>query len=145
MPAVATRVERLHTPRGPASLSYEVCGEGPPLLLVHGLAGSGRWWARNVPALARHFQVYAVDLIGFGRSRADRGGARFGLHDTSTVLLAFMDRAGLSRASIVGHSMGGHIATVLAAEAPDRVARLILVDAAALPIDRGHAGHVASL
>jgi pimeloyl-ACP methyl ester carboxylesterase len=139
------RVERLATPRGPAALAYEVVGAGPPLLLIHGIAGSGRWWAKNVPALGRYFTVYLVDLIGFGRSRSGRGTVPFSLEDAATVLLDFMDHVGVERASVVGHSMGGHIAAVLAAEVPDRVARLVLVDAAALPIDRGHPGHVVSL
>ncbi|MCB0086122.1 MAG: alpha/beta fold hydrolase, partial [Caldilineaceae bacterium] len=48
---------------------YETIGTGPPLILVHGLGGSHRWWRKNLDALAAHFTVYTVDLIGFGKSR----------------------------------------------------------------------------
>src|SRR5215217_8673653 len=51
------------------SLAYEVAGDGSPLILLHGLSGSGRWWSRNVPAFAHSFRTYTVDLPGFGQSR----------------------------------------------------------------------------
>jgi pimeloyl-ACP methyl ester carboxylesterase len=133
----ATHFERFNTSAGPCVLAYQVTGDGPPLMLIHGLAGSGRWWAKNVESLARHFRVYVVDLIGFGRSHAGKYGRRFSLGDAADVLTTFMDRLAIGRASLIGHSMGGHIALVLAANAPDRVDRLVLVDAAALPIERG--------
>ena len=116
---------------------YQVAGEGPPLVLVHGLSGSGRWWARNVPRLAERFRVYVVDLIGFGRSRH---GSSFVLSEAAERLAEWMGCIGLVRASIVGHSMGGLIAADLAADCPDRVERLVLVDAAAFSPgpDYGH-------
>ena len=57
---------------GPLTVHYEVAGEGPAVVLIHGLSGSGRWWAYNVPVLAQQYQVYNVDLVGFGRSRGQR-------------------------------------------------------------------------
>ena len=60
--------------RGPlTSLAFEMDGSGPPLILLHGLSGSGRWWSRNVPAFASLFCTYAVDLPGFGASRRSVG------------------------------------------------------------------------
>ena len=62
----------LHSRRaqiGTVEIFYQVLGRGEPLVLLHGLSGSGRWWSRNVEALARHFCVYIVDLVGFGASR----------------------------------------------------------------------------
>lgn len=144
-PAAATGVVRLETRYGTASLWYQQRGSGLPLLLIHGIAGSGRWWARNVDALAAHFRVYVVDLIGFGRSRARRSGVRFMLHEAADVLLAFMDRLDIDRAALIGHSMGGHIAASVAARVPDRVERLVLVDVAALPIRRPAASHLLAL
>jgi pimeloyl-ACP methyl ester carboxylesterase len=111
-------------------------GCGPPLVLVHGLSASSRWWRRNIPDLARHFHVYAVDLPGFGTNRArplNRREARFTLHDASRCLVDWMDETGIERASIIGHSMGGYIAVDLAAEYPEHVDRIVLVDAALLP------------
>lgn len=133
------RVEHVTTPYGRAALAYQVVGTGPPLLLIHGLAGSGRWWAKNVDALSKQFRVYVIDLIGFGSSRIRSYGNRFVLNEAADILLAFMDRQAIDRASLMGHSMGGHIAATLTARAPKRVDHLILVDAAALPIQRGAA------
>jgi pimeloyl-ACP methyl ester carboxylesterase len=112
-----------------ARICYQALGAGPPLVLVHGLSGSGRWWARNTAALAAHCRVYVVDLIGFG---ASRHGHRFVLREAADHLAAWMERLDLPRAHVVGHSMGGFIAVDLAARYPDRVDHLVLVDAAAL-------------
>lgn len=111
---------------------YEVAGTGAPLVLIHGLSGSTRWWERNIVALARHFRVYVVDLIGFGQSR---GAQPFVLRDASRIVCRWMECLGIERAHIVGHSMGGYIAAELAADCPERVDQLVLVAAAALPFD----------
>ena len=103
---------------------YRVVGEGPPLVLIHGLSGSTRWWSRNLAALSARFEVYAIDLPGFGENR--RWG-RFRLDDVPARLLDWLDVAGIARASFVGHSMGGFITADLAARAPERVDRLVLV------------------
>ena len=114
--------------------NYQVNGSGPPLIFIHGLAGSFSWWQRNIDASCKHFQTYCVDLVGFGGSR--RLG-RFDLERSIPLLLAWMDERGIARASVVGHSMGGLIAARLAAEAPDYVDKLVLVDAAFLGFDPG--------
>lgn len=124
--------ERRYVRIGSATIYAEISGAGNPLILIHGLGGSTRWWARNVPALARFWRVHVVDLLGFGRSR----GQRFVLHKAADLLVNWMDALDLSRASVVGHSMGGLIGAHLAAQSPDRVERLVLVDAAALPLGR---------
>jgi pimeloyl-ACP methyl ester carboxylesterase len=117
--------------QGPVtSLAYEVHGSGPPLILFHGLSGSGRWWGRNVPAFATRFRTYAVDLPGFGASRRVRWSR---LDDTVDWLADWIAAEGLLPAHIVGHSLGGAVAARLAARHPDRLARLVLVDAAIRP------------
>jgi pimeloyl-ACP methyl ester carboxylesterase len=114
--------------QGPlSSLAYEVNGAGPPLVLLHGLSGSGRWWSRNVPAFASSFRTYAVDLPGFGASRRVRWSR---LDDTVDRLADWIAAEGLSRAHIAGHSLGAAVAARLAARHPKRVDRLVLVDAA---------------
>jgi pimeloyl-ACP methyl ester carboxylesterase len=124
--------ERRHVRVGSATIYAESRGVGRPLILVHGLGGSSRWWARNVPALARSCRVHAVDLMGFGRSRRQR----FALREAAGLLVQWMAQLGLDQASWVGHSMGGFVAAHLAAQFPARVERLVLVDAAALPLGR---------
>ena len=127
---------------GSATLSYQVAGSGPPLVLLHGLAGSGRWWQRNIAHLAQRFRVYVVDLIGFGASG--------GLHplifdEVAGYIAAWMDQLDIRRASIVGHSMGGLVAADLAASAPDRIERLVLVDAAAFLAEQHYVYHLQGL
>jgi len=134
-PGRNTQTERRRLQIGPVSVAYQVAGAGEPIVLIHGLSGSGRWWSRNIPALAARFQVHVLDLIGFGGSR---GRQAFVLAEAAAYVLAWMDHLELHRASLVGHSMGGFIAADLAAGFPERVCRLVLVDAAALPFDSSH-------
>ncbi len=112
------------------ALAYEVLGSGPPLILLHGLSGSGRWWGRNVPAFADSFRTYTVDLPGFGESRGVRWSR---LDDIADRLADWLVDEGLPRAHIAGHSLGGAVAARLAARHPNRVDRLVLVDAAIRP------------
>jgi len=125
--------ERRFAPAGDIPVYYEERGAGDPLILIHGLSASGRWWTRNISALAEHHRVYVVDLAGFGRSRAAQ---RPALGETGAFLERWMDSLNIERASLVGHSMGGAIAARLAADFPARVDRLVLVNAAALPLSR---------
>jgi pimeloyl-ACP methyl ester carboxylesterase len=127
---------------GSATMSYQVAGAGPPIILVHGLAGSSRWWQRNIAYLAQRFRVHVVDLIGFGASG--------GLHplifdEVAGYVGAWMDQLDIRRASVVGHSMGGLVAADLAASVPDRIERLVLVDAAVFLIEQHYANHLGGL
>lgn len=113
-------------------IHYQVMGKGKPVVLLHGLSGSGRWWRRNVPFLAQQFRLHLVDMIGFGRSH----GQPFALAEASQVVLEWMDQSEIEQASIIGHSMGGYITIDLAANYPGRVDKIVLVDALALPMNR---------
>lgn len=115
---------------GAAALAYEAGGSGSPVLLLHGLSGSGRWWSRNVPALAQHFRTYTVDLPGFGANRAIRW---TGLDDTADWLATWMADEGVGPAHVAGHSLGGAVAAHLAVRHPQRVDRLVLVGSAIRP------------
>jgi pimeloyl-ACP methyl ester carboxylesterase len=126
---------------GPLTVHYEVAGKGPAVVLVHGLSGSGRWWAYNVPALVQRYRVYNVDLVGFGRSR----GQRLMLQEAAGWLADWLQVTGITQAHLVGHSMGGYIVTELAAAAPEMVRRLVLVDALVLPMGPGLARHALDL
>jgi pimeloyl-ACP methyl ester carboxylesterase len=126
---------------GPLTVHYEVAGAGPAVVLIHGLSGSGRWWAYNVPVLTQRYRVYNVDLIGFGRSR----GQRLLLQDAAGWLTEWLHVAGIERAHLVGHSMGGYIAMGVAAAVPELVRRLVLVDALVLPMGPGLVKHALDL
>lgn len=134
----AVRIEQSHIQVGLATISYQAAGSGPPLVLIHGLSGSCRWWERNVADLARQFRVYVIDLIGFGESVAPHP---FVLKETAPYLAAWMDRLDIPRANVVGHSMGGVIAADFAADYASRIDRLVLVDAAVYVAEQNYLRH----
>jgi pimeloyl-ACP methyl ester carboxylesterase len=106
-------------------------GEGSECVaLVHGLSGSSRWWRRNLAAFGRRYRVLVPDLVGFGRTGC--GGRVPSIPEAARVLCEWLDRLGVERAHMVGHSMGGQIAVHLAARYPERLQRLVLVDAAGI-------------
>lgn len=113
-------------------IAWREAGAGPEcVVLLHGLSGSGRWWRRNLAAFADGYRVLVPDVVGFGASRYT--GALPDVPRLAALLAAWQCAAGVERAHWVGHSMGGHLAIHLAATAPERVGRLVLVDAAGLP------------
>lgn len=112
------------------TVRYQRAGSGDPLVLVHGLSGSLRWWRRNVPALANEHAVYLLDLPGYGGMR--RMGRDFHLSDAAHWMAEWMGAVGIPRASIVGHSMGGYICARFAARFPQCVDKLVLVAPAGL-------------
>jgi len=104
---------------------YQFAGVGRPLLLLHGLVGSGRNWRRNIGFLSQHARVYAIDLFNMGESERVPG-LDAGLEATADRIVALMEALGLEAADIAAHSHGGAIAMMLAARHPDRVKKLIL-------------------
>jgi pimeloyl-ACP methyl ester carboxylesterase len=122
---------------------YEAAGQGEPVILVHGLSGSTRWWSRNVQAIAERHRVYLVDLPGFGKMRRSR--RRFILAEAADWLSEWMGAVGLERAHLVGHSMGGYICLHLAASRPEAVRRLVLVAPAGVPSGQSMVGYLGPL
>jgi pimeloyl-ACP methyl ester carboxylesterase len=109
-----------------------VGGEGPPLLLVHGWPETWYAWRLVMPALAKNFQVIAVDQRGIGLSDKPQDG-----YDTRTLaadLVGLMSALGHERFAAVGHDTGVAIGYALAADHPDRVARLVLAEIPGPPI-----------
>jgi pimeloyl-ACP methyl ester carboxylesterase len=137
------RVSRYEAQVGGWPVRYEAAGEGEPVVLVHGLSGSTRWWSRNISEIAERYRVYLVDLPGFGTMRRLR--RRFILAEAADWLSEWMDAAGLERAHLVGHSMGGYICLHLAASRPEAVRRLVLVAPAGVPTGRSMAGYLGPL
>jgi pimeloyl-ACP methyl ester carboxylesterase len=117
---------------GEVRLHAVIGGEGPPLLLVHGWPETWYAWRLLMPALARNFTVIAVDQRGIGLSDKPAGG-----YDTGTLagdLVALMDALGHQRFALVGHDTGFAISYALAADHPDRVARVVLAEIPGPPI-----------
>jgi pimeloyl-ACP methyl ester carboxylesterase len=122
---------------------YEVAGEGEPVVLVHGLSGSTRWWSRNVSDIAKRYRIYLVDLPGFGKMHRLR--RQFVLTEAADWLSEWMNAVGLERTHLVGHSMGGYICLRLAARRPAAVRRLVLVAPAGVPTGRSMVGYIGPL
>jgi pimeloyl-ACP methyl ester carboxylesterase len=98
---------------------YDVIGGGPPVVLVHGWLSSSRIWEALARRLAQRFTVYSLDLTGFGES--DKPLSGYGVRNGSRLLYAFCAHFGLTRASVIGHDLGGNMAVKLAADHPDVV------------------------
>jgi len=111
---------------GEVRLHAVIGGDGPPLLLVHGWPETWYAWRLLMPELARDFQVIAVDQRGIGLSDKPEDG-----YDTGTLagdLIALMDALGHDRFAVAGHDTGFAIGYALAADHPDRVARVALAE-----------------
>jgi len=101
-------------------------GDGPPLLLIHGWPENWYAWRLVMPALARDFTIIAVDQRGMGLS--DKPAAGYDTGTLATDLIALMDALGHQQFAVVGHDTGMVIAYALAADHPDRVARLVVAE-----------------
>lgn len=105
--------------------AFRRCGDGPVLLLLHGIGDSSVAWAPLMPALGEHFTVIAPDLLGHGDS--DKPRADYSVAAYANGVRDLLDVLGVDRATVVGHSLGGGVAAQAAYQYPDRVERLVLV------------------
>lgn len=136
--AVAATMEEGYVAVGGQRLYYVAAGgeatglkgSDLPVVLVHGLGGSTLLWQPNITALATRHRVIAFDLPGHGLS--DKPAAEYDVTFFTAALKGFLDAMKLERVALVGHSLGGHICLRLALAQPERVARLVLVDAGGL-------------
>jgi len=114
-----------------ATVHYQEFGEAsnPTLLLIHGFTASAYVWNAVAPSLADEgFRVVAVDLLGFGYSEKPSW-FDYTIGSQARMVSRFMDRLGIGRAGVVGSSYGGAVALTLALDYPERVEKLVLVDA----------------
>jgi uncharacterized protein (TIGR00369 family) len=108
-------------------IAYLRKGQGPPLVLLHGIPSSSYLWRDVIDPLANTFDVLAPDLLGYGDSDK-RLDADLSIAAQARYIVAFMETIGVHQAAIVGHDIGGGIAQLMAVDEPQRVARLILID-----------------
>jgi pimeloyl-ACP methyl ester carboxylesterase len=109
---------------------YRIAGDGPPVVLIHGMVNSSKHWERVALRLADRYTVVAPDLLGHGDSAAVRGDYSLGAHACS--IRDLLTTIGIDRATIVGHSLGGGIAMQFFYQFPQRVERLALVSSGGL-------------
>jgi pimeloyl-ACP methyl ester carboxylesterase len=111
-------------------VTYRTAGEGPVILLIHGITGDSRQWNDVIPQLADRYTVLAPDLLGHGQSAKPRGDYSLGAYAASLRDLLIV--LGHRRATVVGHSLGGGIAMQFSYEYPVFCERLVLVDSGGL-------------
>lgn len=116
-------------------VAYLRQGTGPAVIIVHGIGGHKEDFAAVMAALAPHFTVYALDMLGFGQSSKAPAAITIGLQ--VRAVQALMAHVGLNRAHLVGNSLGGWVAAALAAAQPEAVDRLVLIDVAGLKVTLG--------
>ena len=109
------------------TIVYAESGAGNPVILLHGLGADKNIWRLTAPALAAKYHVYAVDQLGFGES--DKPLLNYRVATLSDFLDEFMRKLSISKASIVGNSLGGWVAADFAIRYPSRVDKLVMVDA----------------
>lgn len=117
-------------------IHYEVYGKGRPVLFLHGWLGSWQLWRNTITQVGEHYRTYSVDFYGFGESRAagkkDEAIQDFKVETFVNMVGQFMDKMGIPKAAVIGHSMGGTVAMQSAIQYPDRVVKACAIGS---PID----------
>lgn len=106
-------------------IAYLDAGQGPPVILIHGFGGSMWQWEYQQAALAAHYRVVTLDLLGSGLS--DKPEIEYRPDQLLSSFRKFMDALDIPRATLVGNSMGAGLAIGMALSHPDRVDRLVLI------------------
>ena len=101
-------------------------GHGPPIVALHGLASSAHWYDIVAPLLFDQYRIIAPDQRGHGQTTQAPSG--YDWETLSGDVTGLMDHVGLDRATVLGHSWGGNVATNLAARYPERVSKLVMID-----------------
>jgi pimeloyl-ACP methyl ester carboxylesterase len=111
-------------------IAYRDSGQGPAMLLIHGMAGSSRTWRAVLPKLSTRYRVVAPDLVGHGLSAKPRGDYSLGAF--AVWLRDLLDELGINRVTLVGQSLGGGVAMQFVHQHPEYVDRLVLISSGGL-------------
>ena len=130
------------TDAAPLHLASTELGHGPPVVVLHGLLGRGRNWLSTARALQDRYAFHLVDLRNHG---ASPWSDEMGYHAMAGDLAAVVERLGAGPVRLVGHSMGGKAAMVLALTRPELVERLVVVDIAPVSYLQGYEGYVRAM
>jgi pimeloyl-ACP methyl ester carboxylesterase len=102
--------------------------QGAPIVLIHCYTCSMNWWDHLAPLLQRGHRVIRIDLLGHGGS--DKPGAGYSIDDQATAVAEALAKLGIVNATVVGHSLGGSVATALAQRSPQLASRVVIIDQA---------------
>ncbi len=103
---------------------YEVYGRGRPVILLHGWLGSWALWRETIEDLGKDYRTYALDFFGFGDSVRSQ---QVSVDLYVDLVYQFMQKLGIPKAALVGHSMGGTVALSVAARYPEKVASVTVI------------------
>ncbi|MFC2064631.1 alpha/beta fold hydrolase [Chloroflexota bacterium] len=106
-------------------------GQGPPLILLHGMGGSAAGWLPCIDNLKKFYKVYVLEMVGHG-STGGSANEMEGINDMAKFVIHFMDAMNIDQAAIVGHSMGAVISLELTIKYQDRVSKLVIADSSGL-------------
>ena len=112
------------------NLNYEVTGQGPAVVLIHGGNGSTQDWSNQIAVLSPKYKVVALDIRGHGKSASPKNETEYSIPIFAEDVLGLVDLLGISTCCLIGHSLGGYIALEFAVSYQDRMAGLVLVDTA---------------
>jgi pimeloyl-ACP methyl ester carboxylesterase len=112
------------------TVGYRACGEGPLVVLIHGITSSSEAWREVMPLLAENFTVVAPDLFGHGRSAKPRGDYSLGAY--ASGIRDLLGVLGYEQGTAVGHSLGGGVALQFAYQFPQHTERLALISSGGL-------------
>jgi 4,5:9,10-diseco-3-hydroxy-5,9,17-trioxoandrosta-1(10),2-diene-4-oate hydrolase len=116
---------------GQINTRYWTSGDkGTTVILLHGIGSSVETWAYNISVLAQHHRVYAIDLVGAGRS--DKPPATYSLTYLAQFVKDFMDALSIECATVIGNSLGGGVALQFALDFPQKLEKLVLVNSLGL-------------
>src|SRR6516165_12233524 len=133
--------EEGHVESGDVKIHYVTLGKGPLLVLIHGFPDYWYSWRDQMPELAKHFQVVAIDQRGYNKSDQPRGVENYALDKLVADLDAVVKHFKAGKAVVVGHDWGGLVAWTYAMKHPDRTDRLIVLN---LPHPKGLSRELAS-
>jgi pimeloyl-ACP methyl ester carboxylesterase len=129
----ARSIERAEVSLHGHRVNFNLAGQGPPVVLIHGVAGRAGQWDQVAELLAENHTVIAPDLLGHGDSAKPRGDYSLGAH--ASGIRDLLVGLNFPRATIVGHSLGGGIAMQFSYQFPERCERLVLVSSGGLGED----------
>ncbi len=122
---------------------WQAGDQGPTLVLVHGIGGFVETFAYTVHVLAAHYRVFALDLVGFGKS--DKPAIDYSVPMLARFVRQFAEAVGIEQMHLIGHSMGGAVAMQVAMQFPQQVQSLVLVSSAGLGKQAALALRIATL
>ena len=108
-------------------IHYETYGRGRPVLLLHGWLGSWSLWRDTIEILGKDFRTYALDFWGFGESDGSNENQVFTVSNYVEMVYQFMDKLGIVKAPLIGHSMGGTVSLSTAIRYPERIVKVVVI------------------